>query len=84
MRIQKICAQLCLVALPLTLCLCQHANGQMEKRSAEHYLTDEFLEAFPAVGSELPEMTLQTLEGREVKLSSHTGKTLVLVKSGYT
>ena len=79
----KIC--LVLVFASALAGLTTSANAQMEKRTAEHYLTAEFLGAAPAVGSKLSEMTFQTLEGKEVKLSSYLGKkTLVLIKAGYT
>lgn len=60
------------------------ANGQMEKRECELYLTKEFAEAFPAVGSLAPEITLVDLDGQAVDLSSYRGKTIVVIKGGYT
>lgn len=60
------------------------AEGQMEKRNCELYLTKEFLQAKPAVGSVAPDLALTTLDGTEVRLSDYLDKTIVIVKGGYT
>ena len=63
---------------------CLYADAQMEKRDCELYLTKEFKEAHPAIGSTAPDLVLMTLDGREVELSSYLNKPVVIVKGGYT
>lgn len=60
------------------------SEAQMEKRDCELYLTKEFKEAKPAIGSKAPELVLMTLDGKEVSLSDYLDKPVVIVKGGYT
>lgn len=64
--------------------LCASAAAQMEKRAAELYDAEAFAAAEPRVGAVAPDMVLRGLDGREVALSDYRGKTVVVVKAGYT
>ena len=60
------------------------APQQMELREKESYDEKLFAASKPAVGSSAPDMTLKTLDGKSVKLSSFKGKNIVVIKAGYT
>lgn len=66
------------------ICLGASAFGQMEKRRESLYDAAQFLVAAPAVGTMSPDVELLDLEGNKVPLSDFRGKTLVLIKGGYT
>ena len=57
---------------------------QMELRESESYDEETFATSKPAVGSAAPDMTLKTLDGKPVNLSSYRGKNIVVIKAGYT
>jgi len=57
---------------------------QMEVRQAEEYDVEQFAKSKPAVGTEVPALELQSLAGKSVKLSDYLGKTIVVIKAGYT
>ena len=57
---------------------------QMEMRNAEEFGAAQFALSKPAVGEKAPALELQTLDGDTVKLSSYRGKTVVVIKAGYT
>ena len=57
---------------------------QMEMRDAEEFGAAQFALSKPAVGEKAPDLELQTLDGETVKLSAYQGKTVVVIKAGYT
>ncbi len=57
---------------------------QMEIRKSEEYDAEQFAKSKPAVGEKAPELELQTLDGKSVKLSDYQGKNIVVIKAGYT
>ncbi len=58
--------------------------GQMEKRRESLYDAAQFLVAAPAIGTIAPDVQLLDLAGNPVPLSDFRGKTLILIKAGYT
>jgi hypothetical protein len=67
------------LALAATSCF-----AQMEKREANLYDASKFATAYPPIGSQAPELELTDLDGKPVRLSDFRGKTVVLIKGGYT
>jgi hypothetical protein len=63
---------------------CLAWQWQMEKRLANLYEPGVFEEQFPAVGSVAPDLEMTDLAGNTVGLSDYSGKTVILVKAGYT
>lgn len=59
-------------------------NAQMEKREDELYRLKRFENSFPKVGQVAPELAVRSLSGERVRLSEYQGKTVVLIKAGYT
>ena len=59
-------------------------TAQMEKRDAELYERQLFEAAFPAVGSEAPELVMVDVSGRPWSISGLRGRIVVLIKGGYT
>jgi len=57
---------------------------QMELRENEQYNAEKFAKSKPAVGEHAPDLELKTLDGKTVSLDSYRGKSLVVIKSGYT
>jgi peroxiredoxin len=57
---------------------------QMEKRSLSLYDAATFAKENPIVGSTAPDLQMTDLDGKPVRLSSFSGKTIVLTKAGYT
>jgi hypothetical protein len=58
--------------------------AQMEKRAEELYDAKALAEAVPAVGTPAPDLVLTHLDGRPWALSARKGRTLVLIKGGWT
>ncbi len=71
-------------ALLLLAALISPAPAQMEKRTEDLYDPAAFRGAAPAVGTVAADFVVADLEGRPVALSSFRGRTLILVKGGYT
>ena len=70
----------------LVACLLSASGSgqQMEMRNAEEFGAAQFALSKPAVGEKAPALELQTLDGETVKLSAYRGKTVVVIKAGYT
>lgn len=60
------------------------AGAQMEKRTTGLYDLDAFMKAFPAVGTETPDLQLPDLLGRPRSLRGMLGRHVVLLKGSYT
>ena len=58
--------------------------AQMEKRDTALYSKAALLSTNPAVGEVAPDITLVDVDGRPWALSSFKGRTVVLIKGGYT
>jgi hypothetical protein len=59
-------------------------QGQMEKREEHLYDPVRFAAAQPCVDSMAPDLVLFDLDAMPVRLWDFRGKTVVLVKAGYT
>lgn len=57
---------------------------QMEKRSLNLYEAAAFAAQRPRLGEFAPDLEMNDLNGKSVKLSDFTGKTVVFIKAGYT
>lgn len=69
----------------LTLAFGEHCHGmQMEKRVLNLYDAGGFEAQAPQLGSVAPELELTDLNGDKLLLSDYRGKTVVLIKAGYT
>lgn len=60
------------------------AAPQMELREHHRYDAEKFNAMKPAVGEFAPNIELKSLNGETVSLDSFTGKTIVVIKAGYT
>lgn len=58
--------------------------AQMEKRNDMLYDRAAFLLAEPALGTMAPDLCLQDLDGRLWSLEQMRGRTVVLIKGGFT
>ena len=60
------------------------ASAQMEKREDELYVQGVFASTKPAVGEAAPDLALADLAGRPWALGELRGRTVVLIKGGFT
>jgi cytochrome oxidase Cu insertion factor (SCO1/SenC/PrrC family) len=60
------------------------ARAQMEKRDAYSYDPVAFAREKPALGERAPELALADLDGRPVRLDDFLGRTVLVVKGGFT
>ncbi len=60
------------------------APSQMEKRDGYLYDPVAFALQKPAIGERAPELTLSDLDGRPVCLDDFLGRTVIVVKGGFT
>ena len=72
---------LCFIAIPM---LAKGTFAQMEKRENALYRQWRFEKSFPKVGQTAPQMEVRDLHGKTIHLSNYRGKTIVLIKAGYT
>ncbi|MEQ1905071.1 MAG: hypothetical protein ABL888_12860 [Pirellulaceae bacterium] len=74
-----------LLFLFMTICAPMFGQApQMEKRPMSLYDASTFAAEYPRIGSTAPDLEMYDLDERLVKLSSFSGKTVVLTKAGYT
>ncbi len=60
------------------------ASSQMEKRDGYLYDPVAFARQKPVVGERAPELSLSDLDGRPVCLDDFLGRTMLVVKGGFT
>lgn len=64
--------------------LALRAPAQMEKRDGDSYDPVAFALQKPAVGDRAPALALADLDGRPVRLEDFLGRSVLVVKGGFT
>ena len=67
-----------------SLVLATALPAQMEKRSHRGFKITAFNKAWPALGSEAPDLAFADLDGRVWSLKKLRGKTVCLIGAGFT